>query len=124
LARILIIEDRKLITDVYAVVLKGAGHTVIPATSGGEGLALFRKDPPDVVMVDVNLPDGCGLALMRVMQTERDTPIIVLTGGGKNADGDYIDTALRQGAAAAYLKPIPADVLRAAVENALKSRAA
>jgi len=123
LARILIIEDRKLITDVYAIVLKGAGHTVIPAATRGEGLALFRKDPPDIVMLDVNLPDGCGLAVMRTMQTERDTPIIVLTGGGKNADGDYIETALRQGAVGAYLKPIPADVLRAAVENALKSAA-
>jgi len=117
LARILIIEDRKLITQVYSIVLRGPGHTVVPAVTGAEGLALFRAQTPDLVIMDVKLPDMNGLDLMRTLRAERAVPVIVLTGG------DYIQTALREGATGAFTKPITADQLLAAVDSALAKAA-
>lgn len=120
MAKILLIEDQRFISQIFTIVLKGAGHTVVLADSAAAGAALFRAEAPEVVMTDVVLPDGCGLALMRTIRATHPVPFIVLTAGGANAEGEYLDQARRDGAVAALKKPVASDALLAAVNQALK----
>jgi len=121
MAKILCIEDQQFISRLFSIVLKAAGHDVHSAGDGAAGLQLFRSDPPDLVIMDVKLPDANGLDLMRTMRTENPVPFIVLTNGGTAAEGDYIALALQYGAAAAFLKPFVREDLLAAVQQALTS---
>jgi DNA-binding NtrC family response regulator len=118
-AKILLIEDQRFITQIFTIVLKSAGHTIVPADSVIAGANLFASEHPEVVLTDVMLPDGCGLALMRKLRAIKAVPFVVFSAGGANAQGDYLDQARRDGAVAALQKPVASDELLAAVNQAL-----
>jgi len=120
LAKILIIEDQRFISQIYGIVLKGAGHEVVTAADGATGLSLFSSETPDVVLTDIKLPDMCGLKVMQNIQGQRKVPVIVLTAGGSNEGGDYLVQARDLGAFEAFHKPVSSDQLIAAVDRALK----
>ena len=101
MAKILLIEDQRFISQIFTIVLKSAGHVVIPASTAAAGASLFQSEQPDVVLTDVALPDGCGLALMRKIRETHTVPFVVFTAGGSNADGDYLAQAREGGGAGA-----------------------
>jgi DNA-binding response OmpR family regulator len=113
------IEDQRFISQIFCIVLKSAGHDVSTATDGRSGLAAFTAESPDLVITDINLPDISGFEVMQVIQQQAKVPVIVLTGGSANDAGDYLELALKYGAAAAFRKPVSADQMLAAVEKAL-----
>lgn len=81
--KILIVEDRQELREALGDILSSAGHAVIGAESAKMGWHLFQMDKPDLVLLDVGLPDGSGLDLCRKMRSHKAlsaTPIIVLTG--------------------------------------------
>jgi len=80
--RILVVEDNPLNLKLVRDVLQFAGYVVIEANSGEEGLRLAQEDPPDLVLMDLQLPgiDGSEtLGRMRQASFGRDLPVVAVT---------------------------------------------
>jgi two-component system phosphate regulon response regulator PhoB len=89
MARILVIEDENDLRDVLAYNLKGAGHEVLVARDGKTGLELARDKQPDLLLLDLMLPDTSGLDVARAVRAEEATRgmrIVMLTAKGEEID--------------------------------------
>jgi DNA-binding response OmpR family regulator len=85
-AKILIVDDEPNIREVVGLYLRRDGHDVTSASDGEEALHLFRRDAPDLVVLDLMLPKLSGLEVCRRMQTERRVPLIMLTARGEEEE--------------------------------------
>ena len=80
---ILLIEDTASLQLIYRTVLQGAGHQVRLASSAQEGIAAFAEIRPQVVLLDLGLPDRDGLDLLREMLGQQpNTRVVVITANG------------------------------------------
>jgi two-component system, OmpR family, phosphate regulon response regulator PhoB len=89
MARILVIEDERDLQDILSYNLKQAGHEVFQATRGRDGLALVKKERPDLVILDLMLPDLPGTEICKEITgspATRHTPVIMLTAKGEEVD--------------------------------------
>jgi two-component system, OmpR family, phosphate regulon response regulator OmpR len=84
--RVLLIEDDSRLADMVGEYLGKAGFHVIHAESGARGLALHGREPLDVVILDLMLPDTDGLDICRQIRARSDTPILMLTARGDPMD--------------------------------------
>ncbi len=84
--RILLIEDDSRLADMIGEYLGKAGFHVIHAENGTRGLALHEREPVDVVVLDLMLPDGDGLDVCRQIRARSDSPILMLTARGDPMD--------------------------------------
>ncbi len=82
----LIVDDDRVLADLVAFTLQREGFEVIKAYNGEMALKRWLTDRPELVVLDVNLPDTDGFALCRQFRQEADTPIIMLTVRGDDAD--------------------------------------
>jgi len=78
-ARILLVDDEPQIRDVLAQYLKGEGFEVSEAGDGAAALELARRERPDLVILDLNLPRVSGIEVFRSLRNEGGTPVIMLT---------------------------------------------
>jgi DNA-binding response OmpR family regulator len=83
---ILIVEDDETVRDTLALNLRAEGYDVLTAGDGEEGLAAARTDAPDLVVLDVMLPELDGLTVCRILRRESQVPIILLTARGTETD--------------------------------------
>ncbi|MDO9523932.1 MAG: response regulator, partial [Gemmobacter sp.] len=80
---LLLIEDTSSLQLVYRSVLENAGYKVVVTGDAATGLAAFQAQQPEVVLLDLMLPDRDGLSLMRDMLEERPaTRVVVITSNG------------------------------------------
>ena len=82
-AKILVIEDNPDTIAFLEAFLEDNGYTVCSARNGDEGLQLARKEKPDVITLDLLIPDKTGFKVYRELRTDADlktTPVIVITG--------------------------------------------
>ena len=90
MSRILMIEDDTRLAAMVAEYLRQAGFTIAHVEDGGSGLEAIRRDPPDLVLLDLMLPDGDGLDVFRRLRaldgSEALTPVIMLTAKGDPMD--------------------------------------
>lgn len=87
MAKILIIDDDSVLVEMLTEQLTGGGHGVVSAGNLQEGLLLLRQEPIDIVLLDVQLPDGNGLEYIPMMTGAATKPeVIIITGHGE-ADG-------------------------------------
>lgn len=88
-ARILVIEDEADIAALIAYQLAHAGYQVRTASNGPEAVRALQADSPDLVVLDLMLPDVSGLELLRSLRAQaetRDTPVIIVTARGDERD--------------------------------------
>jgi len=88
-ARILIIEDEKDLQEVLAYNFKAAGHEVLSAGEGRAGLDLVREQLPDLVLLDLMLPDVPGTEVCKALKRSEAThevPVVILTARGEEID--------------------------------------
>jgi DNA-binding response OmpR family regulator len=85
-ASILIVEDDETLQETLAYNLEREGYTVFAATDGPTGLELARTHPPDLIILDVMLPELDGLSVCRILRRELDVPIILLTARSSEVD--------------------------------------
>ncbi len=78
-ARVLVIEDDTSIRSVVRAAVEADGGVVFEAATGAAGQALARAERPDVIVLDLGLPDTDGLALCRVLRSAGPVPILVLS---------------------------------------------
>lgn len=76
---ILIVEDEKELNKVLQAYLSRAGYQTLSAYSGCEALQLWEKENPNLILLDLNLPDKDGLEVAKTIRKEKDTPIIMVT---------------------------------------------
>lgn len=89
MARVLVIDDEPDVLLLCRVNLEHAGHEVLEATDGEEGLALVRSAQPDVVVLDLMLPLIDGFTVLSLLRGSKDThslPILVLTAKAQRED--------------------------------------
>ena len=121
MARVLVIDDDEVTRTLVTRMLTGEGHQVEEAIDGAEGLRLFGKRPPDVVLTDINMPGLDGhevIAAIRVLHA--DVPIIAISGGGAIAKDELLLKASALGAGEIIMKPFEFRQLVGAVERALE----
>jgi DNA-binding response OmpR family regulator len=83
MAKILAVDDDEKIRGLLHVMLRRKGHHVITASSGQPGIDLFRRERPHVTILDFEMPDMDGLAVLREIRAiDPQAPVIMLTGAG------------------------------------------
>jgi two-component system, OmpR family, response regulator RegX3 len=83
---ILLIEDEQSISDPLSAALRQEGFDVLVADTAAAGLESFRSRPPDLVLLDVMLPDGDGKDVLREIRGSTRVPVIMLTARGEEID--------------------------------------
>jgi len=86
LAKVLVVEDEGKIADLVRLYLERDGHLVSVATDGKGGLENFRRLAPDLVILDLMLPEMDGLEVCRQIRRTSSTPIIMLTARAEEVD--------------------------------------
>ncbi len=87
--RLAYIEDEAEMIDLVRLILSRRGYTVMGANGGREGLELIRKELPDLVLLDLMMPDMDGWDVYHQIKSEeltRDIPVIVITAKALNID--------------------------------------
>jgi CheY-like chemotaxis protein len=119
-ACILVIDDSDGVRSVLRAALEAAGHQVVEARDGAEGLKAFRQQLTDLVFCDIFMPGKEGLATIRELRREfPDVKIIAMSGGGFNGTMNMLPLAARLGAAQLLDKPFGSAAALAALERAL-----
>jgi len=114
---VLVIDDDPHVRRFLRAALTGHGHVVHEAGSVAEGLAGLEQHEPALVLLDLGLPDGDGLAVLRAMRPDSSVPVIVLSARGQ--EGDKV-AALDSGADDYLTKPFGTGELMARIRVALR----
>src|SRR3954468_24199157 len=114
---VLVVEDEASIASFVALYLKNAGYTVRTATTGGEALAQVNAQLPDMIILDLMLPDIDGLEVCKRIRQRSDVPILMLT--ARDEDVDKI-IGLEGGADDYLTKPFNPRELVARVKSILR----
>lgn len=114
---ILIIEDDKTIQNFLKVTLKIQGYNYIVAENGLSGLSLFYANRPDLVLLDLGLPDVEGIEVLKQIRQNSSTPIIVVS--ARASENEKV-TALDYGSDDYVTKPFNAAELLARIRAALR----
>jgi len=120
-AVILLVDDEAAIQRTMAPLLRSRGYEVIVAGTGRDALASAEGDNPDLIVLDLGLPDIDGFEVCRRVRQRADTPIVVLSARG--AERDKV-RALDEGADDYVTKPFSSEELLARVRAALRRRLA
>ena len=119
MATLVIVDDEPGIVEEVKAFFEEEGHRVYTADSGEDGIRLIEKVKPDLLLVDIKLPDISGLQVLAV--TKKVSPkskTIVITG---YVDQGLIDEAEKLGRDAFLQKPFNFEVLKAEVDRLLKA---
>jgi DNA-binding response OmpR family regulator len=117
---VLLIEDDASIRVTLTRALSGLGHTVASASAGLGGLQHALDERPDIVLLDLGLPDLDGVEVLRMLRAVSAVPVVVVT--ARDAEGSVVD-ALNAGADDYLVKPFGAAQLDARIRAVLRRAA-
>ena len=106
--QILVIDDDEQIRSMLCAILEREGYEVEVAADGEQGLNLFRKNPADLVITDILMPEKEGIETVRELREEfPDAKIIAISGGGSLAHPEiYLELCKKFGALRTFQKPV------------------
>jgi len=84
--KILIVDDEPQIVEICRDYLKAAGYDIVTASNGSKGLTLARREKPDLIVLDLMMPEMDGLDVCREIRRESNVPIIMLTARVEETD--------------------------------------
>ena len=116
-ASILVVDDEPQIRRVLKTTLSSQGYVILEAKTGEEAVDVVRKEKPDLVLLDVNMPGVGGIEACREIRRSSEAPIIMLT--VRNAERDKV-SALDAGADDYVVKPFGIEELLARIRAALR----
>jgi CheY-like chemotaxis protein len=119
LATILAIEDDPSFRDLLQLHLQAAGHTVRTAADPEEGLRALLEDPPELILLDLDLPYLSGFEVLEALRSDeasRAIPIIVITG---RAEGETYERCRKIGIDGFASKPLRREDLLRAIDKVL-----
>ena len=117
MASILIIEDDQKIRERLTKALAASGHSVDARRSGFEGLSAAVEDRPDVIVLDLGLPDVDGAELLKMIRAVSAIPVIIATA---RSDEAGVVALLDSGADDYVVKPFSVDQLEARIRAVLR----
>ena len=117
MAQVLVIEDDQRIRELVCQHLAAEGHSVSSNANGLDGLRTLTADPPDVLVLDLGLPDLDGIDLLRMVRSVADMPVLVLTA---REDESTILAAFSGGAEHYVVKPVTGPQLSARISALLR----
>jgi DNA-binding NtrC family response regulator len=119
-AKIMVVDDTDGVRDLIGTILQRNGYEAMPKANAAQLLASFTEPQPDVILLDLVLPDGDGMELLpQIKKQWPDTEVIVLTG---HATFDVAVEATKRGAYHFQNKPFDQKILLLSVERALEHR--
>jgi two-component system KDP operon response regulator KdpE len=116
-AEILIIDDEPQIRKLLEINLESNGYKVLQASSGHEGILMAANHPPELILLDIGLPDKCGQDVLKELRTWYNKAIIMLS--VQSGESDII-TALDNGATDYLTKPFRTGELLARVRSCMR----
>src|SRR5438128_3652747 len=118
--KILIVDDEQLIRWALTEALRSWSYASVEASTGAAALAVFDTEQPSAVLLDVNLPDGSGLDVLReIKRRQPDAVVIMITGNVQVSD---TIAALRGGAYDFIGKPINLEELQVTIRNGIEAQ--
>ena len=122
MAQILIIDDEPNLRSTLRRTLHQAGHQVSEAGNGAEGIDSYERDPPDLVITDIFMPEKEGIeTIIALHRADPDLPIIAISGGGRSG-GAVLSSAEKLGARHTLSKPFRGEQLLSAVSESLSAK--
>lgn len=119
MARILVVDDSPTETEAFRSMLEKNGHEVLTAENGADGVALARKEKPDVVLMDIVMPGLNGFQATRQLTKDPEThhiPVIIVTTKDQETDRVW---GKRQGASGYLVKPVAEATLLSEIASAM-----
>ena len=117
MARILVIDDDYEVRVSLRKMLEMAGHRVIEASNGEEGVRLYSQNPTDLIITDILMPEKDGVEALLELRTDfPDIKVIVISGEGK----ELLATASEFGALRVFEKPFRVQEILSAVKELLE----
>jgi two-component system, OmpR family, response regulator MtrA len=115
--KILVIDDDIAITELMSMLLKTHGFDVIATNSGVEGVRLVKEKNPNVVLLDLMMPDMDGWQVSKAIRTFNNVPILILSAIN---DPSMVASVLDTGADDFLVKPVPSSVLVAHIRKMVR----
>lgn len=116
-AKVLVIDDDLAITDLMSLMLTAQGFEVAACNSGIEGVKWVRDLNPNVVLLDLMMPDLDGWKVCKALRTFSNVPILILSAIN---DPSMVASALDAGADDFLVKPVPSSVLVAHIKKMIR----
>lgn len=117
--RLLLIEDDPSIRRLVTLALEDAGFEIAAAENGAAGLASFGESTPDIVVLDLSLPDMHGFEVCEQIRERGDTPVLILTASSRD---EQVLEGFRRGADDYLTKPFSVRVFTARLDALLRRR--
>jgi len=117
MAKILLIEDDQRIRELVCEHLASEGHSVSSQSTGMEGLQKATSDNPDLIVLDLGLPDLEGIDLLKMIRSVNNSPVLVLTA---REEEDVVLAAFEGGADDYVVKPVSGPQLSARISALLR----
>jgi DNA-binding response OmpR family regulator len=115
--KVLVIDDDGAITDLMGMLLKTHGFEAITTTSGAEGIQLAEEKKPNIVLLDLMMPDVDGWQVCKAIRAFSDVPILILSAIN---DPRMVASVLDLGADDFLVKPVPSGVLVAHIRKMVR----
>ena len=115
--KILVIDDDIAITELMSMLLKTHGFDVITTNSGAEGVKLVEQKNPNVVLLDLMMPDMDGWQVSKAIRSFSNVPILILSAIN---DPSMVASVLDTGADDFLVKPVPSSVLVAHIRKMVR----
>lgn len=120
MTRILVVDDHPHIRTLVREILEEAGHDVIEAENGRDGMRCFCAQPFPLVICDIMMPDQDGIEVVAaIRQGGHTSKVLAISGGGQSGRLDYLKFAEQLGADASLSKPFEPDALIGEVNRLL-----
>ena len=118
--KILVIDDDPLVRRTIGRVLARSGYETLSAADGYEGLVLFQREQPSVVITDIIMPDKEGIeTILEIRRLSPEAQIIAVSGGARSGNCDYLEIAAKFGASEVLTKPFDSAALLDCVARCL-----
>jgi len=117
MAWILFVDDDPYTLEIYTKAVEIFGHRAMVAATGGEALILMRETKPDLIFLDMRIPDMDGFELLQHLRENTETADIPAVMLSASSHYENEDLALQAGAVAFIQKPIRIDELKALIDK-------
>ena len=96
-AKVLVVDDSPLVTDMLKAILEKAGYQTFVARDGFQALEIMKSNPPDLMLLDIEMPKMDGWTLLKEIRfkavAQKKFPVVMLTSKGKLSDISFLEGA-------------------------------
>jgi YesN/AraC family two-component response regulator len=116
--KVLIIDDESSIRKMLKKLLEKNGYQALEANDGKQGIALFKKHEPELIITDLIMPEKEGLETIKELKKiDPDVKIIAMSGGGITDPKIYLNFASKFGAVRTFTKPVDNGILLSTIKE-------